>query len=60
MFFCSRHRHVPKAVYRASQIKTEMKQAQRRKDDRRRKHSTAYDANPYVAERKRHIVHTKQ
>jgi len=50
-----RKRHVPKAVKKTQELKTIMKNSQKRKDENVRKHS-APGAKPYVPERKKHIV----
>ncbi|KAJ2919667.1 hypothetical protein MD484_g683, partial [Candolleomyces efflorescens] len=50
-----RTRHLPKAVYKASQLKTTMLDARRVKEERRRKHTRAGESKP-VAEKKKVIV----
>ncbi|THH00311.1 hypothetical protein EW026_g2210 [Hermanssonia centrifuga] len=51
----SRTRHVPKPVYKASQIKRTMLDAQRVKEERRRKHTRAGESKP-KAERKKVVI----
>ncbi|KAF7313773.1 WD-REPEATS-REGION domain-containing protein [Mycena chlorophos] len=50
-----RSRHVPKAVHQASKLKRTMLDAQRVKDERRRKHTREGDSKP-KAERKKLVV----
>ncbi|KAF8836998.1 WD40 repeat-like protein [Paxillus ammoniavirescens] len=54
----SRTRHLPKPVYQAAQLKRTMLEAQRVKDERRRRHTRAGQSKP-KAERKK-IVLTEQ
>jgi WD repeat and SOF domain-containing protein 1 len=56
----ARHRHVPKPIMNAQRTRAEMKRAVVRKEERRRKHSKKYDANPYPVERKKHLVAVEQ
>ncbi|KAH9947771.1 WD40 repeat-like protein [Amylocystis lapponica] len=51
----SRSRHIPKPVYKAAQLKRTMLDAQRVKEERRRKHTRAGDSKP-KAERKRVVI----
>jgi WD repeat and SOF domain-containing protein 1 len=51
----ARHRHLPKAVLKASRLKGIIKASKQRKDSNVRKHSKP-GALPYVAERKKNIV----
>ena len=48
---CCRSRHIPKPVYKASQLKRTMLEARRVKEERRRKHTRAGETKPQ-AERK--------
>ncbi|KAJ3516632.1 hypothetical protein NMY22_g14160 [Coprinellus aureogranulatus] len=50
-----RTRHLPKAVYKAGQLKNTMLEARRVKEERRRKHTRAGEQKP-VAEKKRTII----
>ena len=51
----SRTRHLPKPVYKASQLKRTMLEAQRVKEERRRKHTRAGESKP-KAERKKVVI----
>ncbi|KAH0831208.1 WD40 repeat-like protein [Lanmaoa asiatica] len=51
----SRTRHLPKPVYQASKLKRTMLEAQRVKDERRRKHTRAGESKP-KAERKKVVL----
>ena len=55
LHFPSRTRHLPKAVYKASQLKNTMLDARRVKEERRRKHTRAGQSKP-LAEKKKVIV----
>jgi WD repeat and SOF domain-containing protein 1 len=48
-------RHLPKAVYKAGQLKNTMLEARRVKEERRRKHTRAGEQKP-VAERKKTTI----
>ncbi|EPT01980.1 hypothetical protein FOMPIDRAFT_1144267 [Fomitopsis schrenkii] len=50
-----RSRHIPKPVYKASQLKRTMLEARRVKDERRRKHTRAGETKP-TAERKKVVI----
>ena len=52
---CCRSRHIPKPVYKAAQLKRTMLEAQRVKEERRRKHTRAGESKP-KAERKKVVV----
>lgn len=47
-----RTRHLPKSVYQASKLKRTMLDAQRVKEERRRKHSRAGETKPKPARKK--------
>jgi len=47
-----RTRHLPKSVYQASKLKRTMLDAQRVKDERRRKHTRAGETKPKAARKK--------
>lgn len=51
----TRTRHLPKAVYKAGKLKHTMLEAQRVKDERRRKHTRAGETNP-KPERKKVVI----
>lgn len=51
----SRTRHLPKPVYQASKLKRTMLEAQRVKEERRRKHTRAGESKP-KAERKKVVL----
>ncbi|CDO72115.1 hypothetical protein BN946_scf184962.g58 [Trametes cinnabarina] len=51
----ARTRHLPKPVYKAAQLKRTMLEAQRVKEERRRKHSRAGESKP-KAERKKVVI----
>ncbi|KAF8351947.1 WD40 repeat-like protein [Amanita rubescens] len=51
----SRVRHLPKSVYKASKLKHTMLEAQRVKEERRRKHTRAGESNP-KPERKKVVI----
>ncbi|EKX50159.1 hypothetical protein GUITHDRAFT_135342 [Guillardia theta CCMP2712] len=51
----SRHRHLPKAILKATKLKGIIKDSKKRKENNVRKHSKP-GAVPYVAERKKEIV----
>ncbi|KAL6039710.1 hypothetical protein STEG23_000322 [Scotinomys teguina] len=51
----ARHRHLPKSIYSQIQEQRVMKEARRRKEMNRRKHSKPGSV-PVVSERKRHVV----
>mmetsp|Transcript_6052 Transcript_6052/g.14561 ORF Transcript_6052/g.14561 Transcript_6052/m.14561 type:complete len:445 (-) Transcript_6052:139-1473(-) len=51
----ARHRHLPKAVLKASKLKGIIKESKKRKEDNVRKHSKK-GAVPHVAERKKGVV----
>lgn len=48
-------RHLPKSVHQTAKLKTTMLEAQRVKDERRRKHSRAGESKP-KAERKKLVI----
>lgn len=50
-----RSRHIPRPVYQAAKLKRTMLEAQRVKEERRRKHTRAGEAKP-KAERKKLVV----
>lgn len=50
-----RSRHIPKPVYKAAELKRTMLDAQRVKEERRRKHTRAGDSKP-KAERKKVVI----
>jgi WD repeat and SOF domain-containing protein 1 len=50
-----RSRHIPRPVFKAGQLKREMLDAARVKEERRRKHTRAGDSKP-KAERKKLIL----
>ena len=50
-----RHRHLPKPVFKAAKLRTEMQEAERRKSQRRAAHA-APGAEPRVPARKKRIV----
>ena len=50
-----RTRHLPKPVYKAAQLKRTMLDAQRVKEERRRKHTRAGESKP-KAERKKVVI----
>ena len=47
-----RSRHIPKPVYKAGQLKRTMLEAQRVKEERRRKHTRAGESKPKAAKAK--------
>ena len=51
----TRTRHIPKPVHKASQLKRTMLEAQRVKEERRRKHTRAGESKP-KAERKKVVI----
>lgn len=53
--YSCRSRRIPKPVYKASQLKHTMLEAQRVKEERRRKHTRAGEAKP-KAEKKRVVI----
>lgn len=55
----SRHRHVPRAIYKAGHIKRDMETAIKTKEDNQRRHSKPGTV-PYQAERRKHIVAQEQ
>jgi len=54
----SRSRHIPKPVYKAAQLKRTMLEAERVKEERRRKHTRAGESKPKAARKK--VVITEQ
>ncbi|THH28640.1 hypothetical protein EUX98_g5545 [Antrodiella citrinella] len=54
----SRSRHIPKPVYKAAELKRVQTEAQRVKEERRRKHTRAGDSKPQAARKK--VVITQQ
>jgi len=54
----TRSRHIPKPVYKAAELKRTMLDAQRVKEERRRKHTRAGDSKPKAARKK--VVITEQ
>ncbi|CAH9074815.1 unnamed protein product [Cuscuta epithymum] len=50
-----RHRHLPRAIYKAANLRREITEAERRKDDRKRAHS-APGSMPKQALRKKRII----
>ena len=50
-----RSRHIPKPVYKAAQLKRTMEEAQRVKEERRRRHTRAGESKP-KAERKKVVI----
>ena len=51
----NRTRHLPKPVHKAAQLKRTMLEAQRVKEERRRKHTRAGESKP-KAERKKVVI----
>jgi WD repeat and SOF domain-containing protein 1 len=50
-----RSRHIPKPVYKAAQLKRTMEEAERVKEERRRRHTRAGESKP-KAERKKVVI----
>jgi len=50
-----RSRHIPRPVYKAAQLKRTMEEAQRVKEERRRRHTRAGESKP-KAERKKVVI----
>lgn len=55
----SRHRHLPRVIYKAAATKREMVTAIKNKEENLRKHSKPGSV-PYEAERRKHIVAQEQ
>lgn len=51
----SRHRHVPKAIYKAAKLRRTVYDAEKKRDDRKRAHS-APGAVPHQPARKKRII----
>lgn len=55
----ARHRHLPRAIYKAASTKRDMTQAIKTKEENQRKHSKPGSV-PYEAERRKNIVAQEQ